>query len=75
MPHGPSIVSYGVVSQTPDPAQPDQSVILNVVTENQNGVTAQCDMSFDLTANGWRRTLPDNLMAAMFKFMNQPAGP
>lgn len=73
-PHGPSFVSYGVVSQTPDPTQPGQSVILDVVAQDQNGVTTEGNMSFELTADGWRRTLPSNLIAPVANFLN-PAGP
>jgi RNA polymerase sigma factor (sigma-70 family) len=73
-PHGPSFVSYGVVSQTPDPAQPGQAVVLDVIILNQNGVTSEGNMSFELAPDGWRRTLPTNLIAPVANFLN-PTGP
>jgi hypothetical protein len=63
------------MSQVPDHSRPDQSVILHVVTENQDGVTTEGDVSFEQTADGWRRTLPDNLIVPVIDFLNRPAGP
>jgi RNA polymerase sigma factor (sigma-70 family) len=73
-PHGPGIASFGVVSQTPDTTLPGQSVVLDVITQDQNGVTTEGNMTFELTVDGWRRTLPANLIAPVANFLN-PTGP
>jgi hypothetical protein len=71
-PHGPPFASYGVVSQAADPAQPENAVTVDLVIEKANGDTMEGNVQLELTPNGWRYTLQDNLIAPM---LNTVPGP
>jgi hypothetical protein len=71
-PHGPPFASYGVVSQAPDPAQPENAVTVDLVIEKANGDTMEGSVQLELTPNGWRYTLPDNLIVPMLNTFKGP---
>jgi RNA polymerase sigma factor (sigma-70 family) len=71
-PHGPPYASYGVVSQAPDPAQPENGVTVDLVIEKANGDTMEGNVQLELTPNGWRYTLQDNLIAPMLNTIQRP---
>ena len=71
-PHGPPFASYGVVSQAPDPAQPENAVTVDLVIEKANGDTMEGNVQLELTPNGWRYTLQDNLIVPMLNTIKGP---
>jgi hypothetical protein len=73
--HDSRIASYGIVSQAPDPAQPENGVVMHLVIDNANGGTTQGDVHLELTPSGWRYTLPDNLILPVLNTPNGPAAP
>lgn len=71
-PRSSSITSYGVVSQAPDPADPANGVVMQAVVERADGSTLRGDLHFELTPNGWRYVLQDNLIGPLMNAMGQP---
>ncbi len=73
-PHGVPIASYGIVSQSPDPAQPENGVVMHVVIDGGDGTTTQGDVRLELTPTGWRYTLRDNLILPVLGRPNAALG-
>lgn len=71
-PHASPITSFGVMSQAPDPADPDNGVVMQVVVERADGLTLHGDIHFEQTPNGWRYVLQDNLIGPLIDAMGRP---
>ena len=81
-PHGPRIVSFELLAETRDASLPnaDNYRSLRVRTVKEDGKIEQGDIRFQLTPNGWRRSLDDraeSLIAPMYRMWTpakKPAG-
>jgi RNA polymerase sigma factor (sigma-70 family) len=65
-PQAARVLAFEVTAQTPDPAQGTATVTLHVRTQKEGGITDEGDMTFERSPDGWRRTLPANLIMPVF---------
>jgi hypothetical protein len=60
------ITAFELISQTPEPAGDATAVSLHVRTQKEGGITDLGDMVFERSPDGWRRTLPKDLITPVF---------
>jgi hypothetical protein len=65
-PQAARVTAFELVAQKPGPAGDANALVLHVRTQKEGGVIEQGDMAFERSGDGWRRTLPTNLITPIF---------